>query len=71
MVVHDSFKRRGLGRLLLSRVMKDAELLGAEHVNLTCNPTRAIAHNLYQDSGFSPANTSVLRRATRAKTTSR
>jgi len=62
MVVHDDFRASGLGSLLLARAMQEATELGAEHVNLTCNPTRAAAHVLYEKSGFAPAETTVLRR---------
>lgn len=53
LAVHPSFRRRGVARLLLGRVLDDARKADVELVFLEVRPTNVEALGLYQRFGFS------------------
>lgn len=52
----------GLGRALMEAALAKARSYGDVPVSLTSNPTRDVAHRLFEQLGFSRAETSVFRR---------
>ncbi len=52
LAVHPSFRRRGVARALLGRVMEDARRSGVELVFLEVRPTNVEAVTLYESFGF-------------------
>jgi GNAT superfamily N-acetyltransferase len=60
-VVDQQFRRFGIGRSLMERLLQSAAEHGDGQLSLTCNPGRVDAHEFYRELGFSVADTSVLR----------
>lgn len=60
-ILDPQYRGAGLGRLLLEAALARAKLYGDVPVSLTSNPTRAIAHRLFERLGFRRAETSVFR----------
>ena len=58
-VVDGSFRGRGIGRALLTRLLEEGRAAGAAGVTLTSNPERADATRLYLRLGFSRRNTNA------------
>lgn len=52
----------GVGRALMEAALAKARSYGDVPVSLTSNPTRGVAHRLFQSLGFVRADTSVFRR---------
>lgn len=50
--VHVDFRRRGLGRVLLERVVADARRQSALRVTLEVRKSNLAAHKLYESAGF-------------------
>ena len=52
-VVVDAANRgRGLAKLLMKHILKEAKRFGCEKLHLTSSPQRVVANRLYQDVGF-------------------
>lgn len=62
-IVDPSCRGAGLGRALMEAALAKASSYGEVPVSLTSNPTRAVAHRLFEQLGFSRAETSVFRRS--------
>ncbi|MCX7587281.1 GNAT family N-acetyltransferase [Phenylobacterium sp. 58.2.17] len=62
-IVSPSHRRTGLGRRLMEAALAKAALYGDVPISLTSNPTRGVAHHLFERLGFSRAETSVFRRS--------
>ena len=60
-VVAQSARGRGVGKLLSERAVSLAGELGAKTVDLTSRPTREAANALYKKVGFSMRETNVYR----------
>ena len=52
LVVHPLFQQQGLGKLLLSEVLKEAAALGAMKIFLEVRESNTVARNLYEHRGF-------------------
>lgn len=52
LAVHPDFRRRGLARLLLSKVLEESKRLGAVHAILEVRVTNLAARELYEKAGF-------------------
>jgi ribosomal-protein-alanine N-acetyltransferase len=50
--VHDDFRRRGLGRSLLEKVILEARNRASARVTLEVRKSNAVAQRLYQSVGF-------------------
>jgi ribosomal-protein-alanine N-acetyltransferase len=55
LAIHPSYRRRGLGRLLLARVLDEAAALDATHATLEVRRSNVAACRLYQTAGFTLA----------------
>lgn len=62
-IVDPAHRTQGLGRRLMEAALERARSYGDVPVSLTSNPTREVAHGLFERVGFSRADTSVFRRA--------
>lgn len=62
-IVEPPYRGAGLGRALMEAALVVAGSYGEVPVSLTSNPTRAVAHGLFESLGFFRADTSVFRRA--------
>ncbi len=51
-VVDKNWRGRGIGKTLIERLLKKARELGMHHVDLTSNPQRTEANQLYPALGF-------------------
>ena len=51
-VVSSKFRGRGYGRELIAAMIEVAKNLNVHHIQLTSNPKRVAANQLYQDVGF-------------------
>lgn len=60
-VVHENFRGKGLGKMLTDAMIKKGKELGMRHIELTSNPKRLAAINLYQKAGFKKRETNVFR----------
>lgn len=60
-VVDDQFRGQGIGKSLVMELIKEAKALGLERVDLTSNPKRLVANQMYQDLGFSKVDTNFYR----------
>ncbi|MBI4992495.1 MAG: GNAT family N-acetyltransferase [Candidatus Harrisonbacteria bacterium] len=60
-VVLDSYRGRGIGEELIKHLIETAKSVGAKSVELTSNPSRVAANNLYQKLGFQKRDTNVYR----------
>ena len=61
LVVDENFRGRGLGTELMHRLIDIARKRGASQCNLTSDPLRIGANNLYQKLGFVVRKTNVYR----------
>lgn len=64
-IVDPAHRGVGLGRALMAAAMAKAATYGDVPISLTSNPTRTVAHQLFEQFGFSRADTSVFRRRAR------
>ena len=60
-VVDGNFRGKGVGQKLTERAMEYAEKKGGSSINLTSNPKRKAAHQLYVKMGFKQRETDVFR----------
>jgi ribosomal protein S18 acetylase RimI-like enzyme len=60
-IVHQSHRSHGVGRSITERMIRKAEELGCDCVDLTSSPKRISAHNLYSSLGFQKRNTIAFR----------
>jgi len=61
LVVDESYRKWGLGPLLVQKSIDIAEKAGAKHINLRTNPKRLEANKMYQALGFSKMETNFYR----------
>ena len=52
LAIHPDARRRGLGRVLLARVLEEAAALGAPHATLEVRRSNTAARRLYEGAGF-------------------
>lgn len=60
-VVLDSARGKGVGKMLTHAAVKLAQELGTKMVDLTSRPSREVANNLYQSAEFLQRETNVYR----------
>jgi GNAT superfamily N-acetyltransferase len=60
-VVDEAHRRQGIGESLLQHAISEARRLGVRSLNLTSNPMRGAANQLYQRLGFEQRETNVYR----------
>lgn len=60
-VVDANARGRGVGKLLTSHALAEAEKNGAQTIDLTSRPSREVANKLYQSVGFKARETNVYR----------
>ncbi len=60
-VVDESLRGQGIGRLLMEAVHAEARRLGLRHLDLTSRPARVAANALYQSLGYELRETNVYR----------
>lgn len=60
-VVDESYRGRGIGKLLTEKLIASAKKKKAEYVDLTSKPERAAANELYKKLGFEIRDTNVYR----------
>lgn len=51
-VVDSNYRNKGIGKALIKKVIKTAEKMGANTIELTSNPSRKAANIFYQKIGF-------------------
>lgn len=61
-IVDPEHRRHGIGLALMEAALEVGKTYGDVPVSLTSNPTRGIAHRLFEKLGFRRADTSVFRR---------
>ena len=61
LVVDNSVRGRGIGKMLLNKVIELAKSKEIRHIDLTSNPLRKEANALYQNLGFKKRETNVYR----------
>ncbi len=54
--VKTGFRRKGVARKLLEHIVEKAKMEGFHSISLTCLDSAYPAHRLYEDVGFSKAN---------------
>lgn len=55
LAIHPALRRRGLGTLLLHRVLEDAAGMGAPHATLEVRRSNVAARRMYEQAGFTVA----------------
>ena len=60
-VVVEHFRGKGIGRELTQRLIEEARAMSMRHVDLTSNPSRTAANQLYRSMGFQQWETNVYR----------
>ncbi|MBA4011411.1 MAG: GNAT family N-acetyltransferase [Phenylobacterium sp.] len=60
-ILDPDYRGAGTGRALMEAALSKAKTYGDAPVSLTSNPTRTIAHQLFERLGFRRAETSVFR----------
>ena len=61
LVVDNSVRGRGIGKMLLNKAIELAKSKELRHIDLTSNPLRKEANALYQKLGFKKRETNVYR----------
>lgn len=61
LVVDDSVRGKGIGKMLLNKAIELAKNKELRHIDLTSNPFRKEANALYQKLGFEKRETNVYR----------
>lgn len=61
LVVDNSVRGRGIGKMLLNKAIELAKSKEIRHIDLTSNPLRKEANALYQNLGFKKRETNVYR----------
>ncbi|RAK67488.1 GNAT family N-acetyltransferase [Phenylobacterium kunshanense] len=62
-IVDPAYRGKGHGRALMQAAVAKAASYGDVAISLTSNPTRSVAHRLFEQLGFKRAATSVFRRS--------
>ena len=60
-VIDESYRGKGLGKGIAKNLIKRSKVMGMKFVDLTSNPDRVVANNLYQSVGFVKRETNVYR----------
>ena len=60
-VVHDKYRRKGIGKTLTERLIDEAKKIGLKRIDLTSNPKRVSANLLYKNLGFKSIETNLYR----------
>jgi ribosomal protein S18 acetylase RimI-like enzyme len=60
-IVDDQLRGHGIGKALCDEALQRARLAGARTVDLTSNPSREVANQMYQRLGFERRETNVYR----------
>lgn len=60
-VVNKNYRGQGIGNRLLNKAIVLAKELGATSVDLTSNPSRKAANEMYKKAGFTPRDTNIYR----------
>lgn len=60
-VVDESYRGKGIGKLLTEKLIASAKKRKAEYIDLTSKPERTAANNLYKSLGFELRNTNAYR----------
>ena len=60
-VVSSRFRGRGYGKKLMAAMIETAKKMNVHHIQLTSNPARVAANQLYQDLGFERYETNCYR----------
>ncbi len=60
-VVDETYRNRGVGRMLVEKLIVIAKNKNATYIDLTSSPTRLTANNLYKKLGFIQRTTNVYR----------
>ena len=60
-VVEQDSRRQGVGKLLVEAALRQARKAGVKAVDLTSNPARVAANELYLNIGFKKRNTNLYR----------
>lgn len=60
--VRKEFRGRGVATALFERVFDICKYLGVSYLELTSNPSRVVAHELYKKLGFIVRETTVFRK---------
>jgi ribosomal protein S18 acetylase RimI-like enzyme len=61
LVVDNDFRGKGIGSALIKKALEQARNEGVKYVDLTSNPKRSKANQLYQRLGFTKRDTNVYR----------
>lgn len=61
-VVSSQYRGRGYGKDLVMTMIEAAKSLNVHHIQLTSNPNRVVANQLYQDLGFERYETNFYKR---------
>lgn len=59
-VVLPNHRGQGVGQSLIQHIVKEAKLMGANQVRLTCNTRRNDARRMYDNLGFRKVSTDVM-----------
>ncbi len=59
--VDDNHRSKGVGTLLVKKLLEMAKKEGIHHIDLTSNPTRVAANRLYESLGFEKRDTNDYR----------
>ena len=62
LVVDEKHRNKGIGKKLLEYAIKKAKELNCTHIELTSNPSRLEANNLYITHGFNLRETNCYRK---------
>jgi len=60
-VVHDKYRKQGIGKTMVSKLLVEARSLGLKRIDLTSRPHRIAANMMYQKLGFSLVETNTYR----------
>jgi ribosomal protein S18 acetylase RimI-like enzyme len=60
-VVHERHEGKGVGRMIMEELIKDAKACKLHHIDLTSKPSRERANKLYPKVGFELRETNVYR----------
>lgn len=55
-----NYRGQGIGQSLIQHIVKEAKLMGANQVRLTCNTRRNDARRMYDNLGFRKVSTDVM-----------
>jgi ribosomal protein S18 acetylase RimI-like enzyme len=58
-VVSDVYRRQGIGKKIISKLINVAKAKGVSQLRLTSRPSRIAANKMYQKMGFEIGNTNI------------